>query len=296
MADLGGGMDLTLFDDVLILLQEGNLSRAARRRNITQPAFSRRIQSFETWLGRPIITRTPNRIEIEPALIANKDEMQALALHIQELRRSIAEYDPSRTTVTVAAQHSLIVSTFPDFVTSAQDRFPLVSFRVRAANQNDCISLFLSGEASLLICYEKEGHIDMPFDSSVIRAVWGRDRLVPVVGGTLRSSLRSPRKAPTDAPVILYPPNSFFGELLWREKIAGPQRNERVVVESAFSVGIKELVLAGAGLAWLPMSMIHAEVQNGSLIVCDAETETIPLVITLFARPSDEPAAHLCRL
>jgi DNA-binding transcriptional LysR family regulator len=99
-----------------------------------------------------------------------------------------------------------------------------------------------------------------------------------------------------DAPVILYPPNSFFGELLCGQRIAGQQRNERVVVESAFSVGIKELVLAGAGLAWLPMSMIHAEVQSGSLIVCDAETETIPLVITLFARPSDEPAAHLCSL
>lgn len=289
-------MDLNLFDDVLILLEEGNLSRAARRRNITQPAFSRRIQSFEAWLGRPIIKRTPNRVAMEPALVANKDEMQALSVHIQELRRRLSEYDPSRTTITVAAQHSLIVSTFPDFVTSAQARFPLLSFRVRAENQNDCISLFLSGEASLLICYEREGHIDMPFDSSVIRTVWGRDRLVPVVGGTLRFSLRSPGKTPEDAPIILYPPNSFFGELLWAKKVSDPRRTERVVVESAFSVGIKELALAGAGVAWLPMSMIHAEVQSGRLIVCDAETETVPLLITLFARPSDEPAAQLCRL
>ena len=42
-------MDLTLFDDVLLLLEEGNMSRAARRRNVTQPAFSRRIRSFEDW-------------------------------------------------------------------------------------------------------------------------------------------------------------------------------------------------------------------------------------------------------
>ena len=62
-------MDLTLFDDVLVLLEEGNMSRAARRRNVTQPAFSRRIRSFENWLGRPIVTRTTNRVEIAPALL-----------------------------------------------------------------------------------------------------------------------------------------------------------------------------------------------------------------------------------
>ncbi|WP_306154297.1 LysR family transcriptional regulator [Roseovarius sp. MMSF_3281] len=288
-------MDLNLIDDVIVLLEEGNLSRAARRRNITQPAFSRRIQSFEAWLGRTIITRTPNRIEIEPALLANKEEMQALAFHIQALRRQISEYDPSRTTVTVAAQHSLIASTLADFVTTAQEHFPLSSFRVQAANQNDCISLFLTGEASLLICYEKESGFDMPFDSSVIRAVWGQDQLVPVVGGPLRFSLRFGNKAPVDTPVIQYPPQSFFGELL-SERNAKPVSKKHSIVESAFSVGIKELALAGVGTAWLPMSMIHTEVQNGSLIICDNEAETVPLLITLYARPSDEPAARLCRL
>ena len=44
-------MDMQWLDDVLVLLEEGNLTRAAARRNITQPAFSRRIRSFEDWLG-----------------------------------------------------------------------------------------------------------------------------------------------------------------------------------------------------------------------------------------------------
>ena len=68
-------MDLTLFDDVLILLEEGNMSRAARRRNVTQPAFSRRIRSFEHWLGRPLVSRSANRVELEPALRANSAEL-----------------------------------------------------------------------------------------------------------------------------------------------------------------------------------------------------------------------------
>ena len=32
-------MDMNWLDDVLILLEEGNMTRAAARRNITQPAF-----------------------------------------------------------------------------------------------------------------------------------------------------------------------------------------------------------------------------------------------------------------
>ena len=37
-------MDLRWLDDVLILLEEKNMTHAAARRNITQPAFSRRIR------------------------------------------------------------------------------------------------------------------------------------------------------------------------------------------------------------------------------------------------------------
>lgn len=152
-------MDLSLFDDVLILLEEGNMSRAARRRNVTQPAFSRRIQSFEVWLGRPIVKRAANRVEIEPALVENTAELQSLIGHVRALRQRIAGYDAGMSTVTIAAQHSLIVSTFPDFAAGACAVHPGIDFRLRAANHNDCISLFLSGEASLLMCYERAAEI-----------------------------------------------------------------------------------------------------------------------------------------
>ncbi len=289
-------MDLSIFDDVLVLLEEGNLSRAARRRNVTQPAFSRRIRSFETWLGRPILKRSVNRVEIEPALLANTGELQALVVHVQELRRRIARHDPSSSTVTIAAQHSLIVSSFSDFAAMARGRFPMVSFRLRAGNHNDCLSMFLSGEASLLMCYERDGGGDLPFDASVVRSNWGRDRLVAVVGGPMRFALRPEGRPQADAPVILYPPGSFFGELL--DGIATSQTSQfgPVVAESAFTAGIKEMALAGLGVAWLPMSLIHADVQSGTLIICNGVSDTIPLRITLFARPTDAAATRLCSL
>ena len=79
-------MDLRWLDDVLVLLEEGNLTRAAERRNVTQPAFSRRIRAFEDWLGSPIISRESNKITANPALTSNEDEIRALAGRLKELR------------------------------------------------------------------------------------------------------------------------------------------------------------------------------------------------------------------
>lgn len=289
-------MDLTLFEDVLTLLEEGNLSRAARRRNVTQPAFSRRIQAFETWLGRPILRRSANRVEIEPALLAGADDLQALVAHVEALRRRIADYAPGRSVVTLAVQHSLIMSTFPEFAALARRRLPAASFRVRAANQNDCISLFLSGEASLLMCYERAGAGEMPFAPSVIRSIWGQDRLVRVAGGDLRFSLRPCGDPPGDAPALRYPPGSYFGALLAQGAKPGSPSSGPVVAESAFAPGIKEMALAGLGLGWLPASLVEAELRSGALIVCCGADEAIPLQVTLHARPTDEIAAQLCAL
>lgn len=289
-------MDLNIFDDVLVLLEEGNMSRAALRRNITQPAFSRRIQSFEIWLGRPIVKRTANRVEIEPALLENTAELQALAGHIQAFRQRIARYEPGRSTVTVAAQHSLIVSIFPDFAAGAREEHQGVDFRLRAANHNDCISLFLSGEASLLMCYEREGGDPMPFDDSIIRATWGRDRLVPVVGGPLRFTLSPKGIPPSDTPMIRYPKGSFFAEMLAGASTSYSNHNGTTFAESAFTVGLKEMALMGFAQAWLPMSLVYSEVQSGALIVCNGDTETLPLRISLFARPTDPVAMRLCDL
>ena len=50
-------MDMQWLDDVLVLLEERNMTRAAARRNITQPAFSRRIRSLERWLNITLFDR-----------------------------------------------------------------------------------------------------------------------------------------------------------------------------------------------------------------------------------------------
>jgi DNA-binding transcriptional LysR family regulator len=51
-------MELKWLEDFASLARTGSFSRSAEERHVTQPAFSRRIQALETWLGVALIDRS----------------------------------------------------------------------------------------------------------------------------------------------------------------------------------------------------------------------------------------------
>jgi DNA-binding transcriptional LysR family regulator len=51
-------MELKWLDDYLGLIEAGSFSAAAEKRHVSQPAFSRRTQLFEEWLGVELIDRS----------------------------------------------------------------------------------------------------------------------------------------------------------------------------------------------------------------------------------------------
>lgn len=288
-------MNLQWLDDVLILLEEQNLTRAAARRNVTQPAFSRRIRSFEDWLGTPVLERGINRIGLSEALRANEGGIRALITRIEDLRNQLLTFDPASSTITIAAQHSPIHSTFPEMAVLAKQSFPSLKFRLRAGNQRDCVSMFLRRDADVLLCYEADEDYPLPFGKTIKRSVWGTDHLVAVVGGKLRFTVSSEGTINEDLPAIIYPISSYFGQIL--SKRARPfgtrAMSPNVVCETAFSNGIKELILKGLGVGWLPLSMSYREIESGELIALTSQFGRVPLQNALYAHADNAVAAAL---
>ncbi|WP_245626777.1 LysR substrate-binding domain-containing protein [Aestuariivita boseongensis] len=283
------------FDDVLTLLEERNMTRAAARRNITQPAFSRRIRSFEEWLGIEVLDRKANRIEISSALATNEGEIRALVARLKELRTKIVHHDATASEVAIAATHAAVFSTFPDMAIRARAAFQGIRFRIRAANLSDCVTLFLRGDTSMLLCYEAQSVEPMPFGAGVRRGLWGHDYLVPVVGGNLRYSVRDNRAIPLDTPAIVYPENSYFGEVLERSRrhfgTAGLCANP--ICQTAFSSGAKEMILKGLGVGWLPFSMVHREIESGELISLTNQFGQEPIDVAIYAHRKVDIAEQL---
>lgn len=288
-------MDMLWLDDVLALLEERNMTRAAARRNITQPAFSRRIRSFEDWLGVDVLDRKANRIEISPALATNEADIRALVARLNELRTKITQHDPSTSVTAIAAPHASIYSTFPDMALRARAAFSGLRFRVRAANLSDCVSMFLRGDTDMLLCYEAQSVGPMQFGAGVRRGLWGHDYLIPVIGGVLRYTVRDNRDVPLDTPAIVYPETSYFGEVL-----SGSQRqfgtaefSAKPVCQTAFSSGAKEMILAGLGVGWLPFSMVHREIESGDLVSLSSQFGQEALEVAVYAHRKVEMAENL---
>src|SRR5271154_1494109 len=61
------GMDTTWFEDFLAVLEEGGFTRAAERRAVSQPAFSRRIKAPEGWGGTVLFDRTTPSVTLTAA-------------------------------------------------------------------------------------------------------------------------------------------------------------------------------------------------------------------------------------
>jgi len=288
-------MDMQWLDDVLALLEEGNMTRAAARRNITQPAFSRRIRSFEDWLGADVIERKTNRIDISSALVSNEAEIRALVSRLKELRTKIAHHDQAASTIAISAQHAPVFSTFPDMALRAKTAFPQLKFRMRPGNLSDCVTMFLRGDTSMLLCYEAEGASPLKFGPSIRRGKWGTDYLVPVVGGALRYKIKDAGTLAMDTPAVVYPENSSFGALLQsHERPFGTHAfSANSVCETAFSTGIRELVLKGIGVGWLPFSMAYREIESGELISLAQKLGQEPLEVAVYADTTVETAAAL---
>ena len=279
-------MDTRWFEDILVLLEEGTLSAAADRRAVTQPAFSRRIRAFETWLGQDVIDRSTNRVVIREALKRSEPDIRAFLQRLREVQQSIRLAETAIPRVTFATQHALTLSTFPDLIKTIEQSGGSLNYRLRTANRDDCISMMVRADADALLCYETDDEEPLPLDQRYTRTVWTRDRMVPVVGGNLRYSVFDSQPLPPDTPVVTYPDNSYLGQTLLRKcpEWRAAYRTMRPICESAFSAGVREMVLRGIGVAWLPMSMIWEDREAGQVTDLSPALGNCELSVCLYAK------------
>lgn len=279
-------MNLKLLEDALALIECGSLSKAAARRNVTQPAFSRRIRALEDWVGAPLLRREKNRIEMSEALLGAEPEIRAMIVRAQKMRNLMTPEGKRQLPVVIATQHALGSGVFPDVFRLLADKRPGFSWRVRTLNREECVSLFLQGDADFLLCYEARGFPPLPFDDTISRKMLGTDTLIPVVGGALRHKVNEDLTLGTKVPVLSYPRGSHFGTLLAQSGLSDAFMHRSFAdyeVESAYSVLLRELVRRGEGVAWLPYTMCRDQLASGDLMSLSSAYGSVQLEITLFA-------------
>lgn len=274
-------MELKWLEDLLVLFEEKSISRAALRRHVTQPAYSRRIRQLEQWLGVELVDRSTKPIKIRGNALALEDEVREIVNRFYALRNRVHE---SSERVTFVAQHTLAISRFPVLIRGVKQQLPESSYRVVPANYEECEALFYN-QADLLLCYQTpQRHFDFSH-KNVHKLDLGQDRLVPVASARLAAHLGELRPGMT-IPLLLYQQGGFLAEALSGSRLPKLIRDYRVesICESAFSASLKEMALADMGIAWLPGDIIRQAIADNTLVSYGALLGEVELDIVLYYR------------
>lgn len=293
-------MEFIWLEDFIALAECGHFSRAAERRNVSQPAFSRRVRMLEDWIGAQLFNRDTHRVELTPAGI----EFQPIAEDI--MRRVVSGRELVREVAQVSASSLRFVCTnvlshnfFPAWLqrveegASSQTNISLVT-----DNMADCERLMLQGQAQFLLCHH---HAAAPtaLDSTYFRFLdVGEDMLVPVSAPRRVDDPQPLHRLPgsSDAPLahLAFSSASGMGRIIasTRSRDAPP-----VWLNTVFTAHLAMVLLtmarAGRGVAWLPVSLIGQDLTTGALVRSAADDWDIPIKIRLYRpRARLSPAAE----
>jgi len=260
-------MELKWLDDYIALIETGSFSAAAARRHVSQPAFSRRIQMLEDWLGVTLIDRQRKPLQFTPVAKDNQQAFRSLVARIYEFRAVLKSESLDSAGITIAAQHTLAASYVPAFLERLRQLDPDQNFRLRSENRAESLAMLMRGAAEILITYDTpQAPCNVP-EQLAQRLVLGHDDLMLVANPALHRRLSRVAQGER-VPMLCFPPDSFFGQVVRAEVLPDLMRRQQVVVRcvSEYAMGLRELTLVGQGAAWLPASLIRDDLARRSLL------------------------------
>lgn len=265
-------MDIGWIDDLIAIEEKGSLSKAAEARNVTQPAFSRRIAAIEQWFGAEIVNRSNRPLRLSSEMASRMPTLHDVAATLRHLRSELQASQGDTSKVVVAAQHSLLTSMLPTLLLDKIGEHRML-LKLQSAYPEDGVALLLNRQVDILVAYETRRR---PLFGQVLdleRSLISRDSLVPVTS-SLETRARLINTSMDDSltlQVITFPRQSFFGRVLWEDIAPSLPPNIRLdpLIESGLSTGVIQFVLAGSGVAWLPMAIVEPYLETGQVLLLD---------------------------
>lgn len=261
-------MDLRLLEDFVSLCETRSFSRSAVARNVTQSAFSRRVQALELWLGVPLVDRSryPTTLTAEGRAFREVAEEVLRMLHGARADMK-AGRQASRQALNFAALHTLALSFFPEWLKTIESDLGAISTQVLADNYHNCVQALVEGNSDFLLTFHHDA-VSIGLDAERFPfVVLGQDRLLAVslkgADGPLFQLAGLEAEPP---PLLAYGRDSFLGRLSAHAiKSTGLQFPTNHINDNAVAEALKAMVLAGHGIAWLPQSTIARELEAGLL-------------------------------
>jgi len=263
-------METKWLEDFVSLVETRSFSRSAQLRHVTQPAFSRRIQSLEAWAGADLVDRSSYPMRLTPAGETLYPQALEMLQSLQITRAMLRTHaSAGQDVIEFAIPHTLAFTFFPAWVSELREGFGPLKSRLMALNVHDAVLRLIEGSCDLLIAYH---HASQPLalDAEHYEVTsLGQEILAPYSAPNERGAplfmLPGTREHPL--PYLGYAPGAYLGQTVDQllKKAAGPVYLDRVY-ETDMSEGLKAMALQAHGVAFLPQSAVRRDVEEGRLV------------------------------
>ena len=275
-------MDTKWFEDFVSLAETRSFSRSAQLRHVTQPAFSRRIQSLEAWAGVDLVDRSSYPTTLTPAGQTLYAQALELLQSLQNTRAMLRGHDAAgQDFIEFAVPHTLAFTFFPGWVARLREEFGPIRSRLTALNVHDAALRLVEGGCDLLIAYH---HASQPLQLDTERydmVVLGHERMTAYAkpGATGQPLYVLPGLQDRPLPYLGYAPGAYLGSVTdWMLRQAGTPVHLDRVYETDMAEGLKAMALEGHGLAFLPSSAVSKEIRSGALVEATGAFSVLPEV------------------
>jgi DNA-binding transcriptional LysR family regulator len=277
-------MELYQLRSFAAIAELGQLTRAAEKVHISQPALSSQLKALEDEIGLPLFERTPNGMVLTAAgkqLLAAAEKVLAASQKLQNLARSLKGEVAGKVSVGTLSDPEFI--RLAEFMGATMERFPLLEVELRQE---------VTGEALEEV---RDGALDASF--------YYGDIAHPAVAGLRLREITYRVAAPAEwcerlagagweeiaeQPWIIPPSISTHHKLAYsvlRDHGVEPSR----VVEADQEAVVSSLVVAGLGIALMREDMALEKAAAGEICLWNEVRVTTTLWFIYLRERQDDP-------
>lgn len=276
-------MDFTQLRAFVTVAQEGNLTRAAGRLHVTQPAVSLQIKSLQAELNLQLFSRTPGGMVLT-------DDGAKLLPYAERVLTSVAEFRQGAESLHTTLSGSLAIGTIldPEFIR-------LGAFLKRLVESYPQLQTQLQhGMSGWVLQQVRNGGLDVGYYLGTPGKEFHYQTLTSFSYSIVAPHGWKPRvagkgwQALAKLPWIWSPPESAHNRLL--SKIFAQYKltpNKVALVDQEPSM--LDLVKSGVGLSLVRESIALREAHAHGLVIADAVSLTTDLSFITLAKRKNEP-------
>ncbi len=286
-------MRLEWIDDLLAVAEHGSFQAACEKRNVSQPAFSRRIRQIELALGVTLFDRSARPARLSAHVNDQLDRMRELSAGLRDLSGALRDTEGTRRRrIVIASQHAIAATSTPEIIGHFADLD--IDTRLRSANRDDCLAQIMTRRADIAFIHDVAGAQEIPGSDFLEILQIGTEALIPVYASDHLETLNQSYER-GELPVIAYPADVFLGQVQRRVIFPRLTRVGRVRprLETALTLAALEFARTGFAIAWIPEPLARTDIRIGRLV--DLSTTLPSISMTLIAVRLNDTVSPIVR-